>query len=221
MVGGISPARIDDARADLRLGSAGYAFVFTRNGRLVSHPRREWVRTGVTVFETAWDANDFALHSVAIRAVTGEAGFVTAHDEVTGQATWIAFEQIPSVGWTLAAVLFQDDFRPDADDARHRLFYATVAGIVGALALFFAIVPWLLSSQRRTILIVAPAVATFILAVGIGVLWLVFDRYPAATHRSGASRPGCSSGTSSSTPAPTSRSAGTSGSASGRVSTTR
>ena len=161
----------------LNLHNSGYAFLFTHDGRLLSHPRRDLVQAGGTIFDVAWTASDTALHSVAIHGIKGESGFIGARDETTGQATWIAYHQIPSTGWTLAAVLFQQDFEIDANQARHDLFELAGGVLLGVLLIALAGGPYLLNKEARHLWQASASVSTALL-LAVGVLWLIVDRYP-------------------------------------------
>src|SRR4029079_16865675 len=59
-------ARVLDS---LSLGTNGYAFVFSAQGHYIAHPRRDFIQRSVTVFDSAWNTGDTALHAAAIRSV--------------------------------------------------------------------------------------------------------------------------------------------------------
>ncbi len=108
--------------------------MFTREGHFVRHPRRALVGGRQTIFDTSIAARDTAMHSVAVRAVKGESGIAASRDEMTGQTTWIVYQAVPSSGWVLTAVLFQEEFLPPAAGVRRALFHITLSAIPGVLS---------------------------------------------------------------------------------------
>ena len=160
----------------LRAGTSGYSFIFSRQGVYLSHPRADLVRDRQTVFETAWRRNDTALNSMAIRAIKGEHGYVGSHDELTGQSSWIFYAPVPTTGWTLAAVVFQDDFQPSADHQRHQLFAVVFLAVLGIVLMVAA--PLLVRYEAPAVVWSVVAAVSLLLAAGIGTLWWISYRYP-------------------------------------------
>jgi hypothetical protein len=180
---GLAVAGLDLARATadlegLRLGTSGYAFVFSREGHFIHHPRRELVGGILTIFDTSVAAQDAALHSVAVRATTGESGLIAARDEMTGQATWILYRAVPATGWTLAAVLFQEEFLPDPTGVRRSLFQITLTATLGVLLLALAAGPAVMSPRSNRPAWALSIVTALAVTAAIGSLWLAFDRHP-------------------------------------------
>lgn len=171
------------------LGTSGYAFVFARDGRYLLHPHRELVQNGETIFQTAWQSGNTALHSMAVRAVKGESGFVEATEPLTGETDWIFYAPIPATGWTVASVFFQHEFEPDDTERRRTLFLLVTAALIGVLGLgTAALVPLL---GRRAAMASAGALASstglwwhslaiaLLVSAAVVALWWIADRHPA------------------------------------------
>ena len=159
------------------VGESGYAFLVTREGGYLVHPRTELVRRGTTVFETAWANGNTDLHTVAVRATKGGSLFAEAPDEVTGRDNWIFAEPLKTTGWSLFAVFFRDEFRPDSDTERSHLIWILGFGLVGLLLVIVSAsaarlpdighLSWAWSNSIAAILITA-----------IAACWFIADRYP-------------------------------------------
>jgi hypothetical protein len=170
---------VSGAVEGLQLGASGYAFAFARDGQYLSHPRRELIEQRRSIFQTAWESGNTALNSMAVHAVKGERGSVEALEPLTGETDWIYYEPVPSTGWTVATAFPRKDFELAADVQR-RLLFLVVLGTVVTLALGastavrYTSVP---TPHRFWIDVGALAV---LLTAGVGVLWWIADRYPAA-----------------------------------------
>jgi hypothetical protein len=161
----------------MALGTAGYAMVFAKDGRYISHPRRDFVRQGATVFETAWSSGDTTLHSMAIRAIKGERGVAESFDELTGQSSRIFTEPIPSTGWTLAVVLFLRQFEGDPDTTRQAMFQIALLALAGLVCLGLASLS-LLFDHGEGVWWAHAAGLSVLLTAGMLSLWWASDRYP-------------------------------------------
>ncbi len=176
---GVSADAIEKVLDALDLGTSGYAFVFSSQGRYVTHPRRELVARRATIFETAWDADDTALHAIAIHGLKGERGFVESIDPATGQASWIVYEPIKTTGWTLAVVYIREAFQLDADRERRGFFRTTAAAVAGAVLIGLALFTTLIVAGRWIWLWSVATVMSAALAGGIVALWWLSSLYPA------------------------------------------
>ena len=154
------------------VGRSGYAFLVTQEGGYLVHPRMELVRRGTTVFDTAWANGNTDLHQVAVRATQGEVIFAEGPDEVTGRDKWMFAEPLKSTGWSLFAVLFRDEFRPESDTERGQLIWIVGFGLLGlwlvavsasaARLLDITHLSWAWSNSMAAILITAIAACWFI-----------------------------------------------------------
>ena len=161
----------------LALGSSGYGFVFSAQGRYISHPRSDLVRRGTTVFEAAWTADDTSLHSMAIHSLKGERGLADSIDPKTGQELWIVYEPIKTTRWTLAVTYYEEAFRLDADRQRRDAFRITASAILGGGLIGLGLLVMLIGGRAAWLWAVASTL-TLLLVVGIAALWIMSSRYP-------------------------------------------
>ncbi|WP_416137944.1 cache domain-containing protein [Halomonas sp. HK25] len=131
----------------LDLGQTGYAFVITEQGTYVAHPRREYVRHGLTLFDIAARLDDPELRQLAQQATAGRTGAIAHSSELTGQDSWIFFSPIMAANWSLAVVAFTDEMPLDLSEHKRRQILITIALIVGATGLSVLVVAYRLDSQ--------------------------------------------------------------------------
>jgi hypothetical protein len=161
----------------ISVGQSGYAFVVSQDGEYLVHPRREFVRRGTTLFETAWTTGNTGLHAIGVRAIQGERFFNESVDELTARVNWIFTEPLPTTGWSLLTVFFRDEFRPESHTERRQLFLIIIFGITGAWLLMTAAA----AVRVRDLTAFQWACSTSFalsLAVAIACLWIAGDRYP-------------------------------------------
>lgn len=130
---------LDDLSRDVAQISdtgSGYGFVFSRSGRYAVHPRDDFVRKGVSVFEDAWDQGNRHLHQLAIRAQDTEqrpCAAIAQADPLLGSPAWLFSETIGETGWTLGMVVPQADPLTDTQERRlgiQLLLFRALAGVV-------------------------------------------------------------------------------------------
>lgn len=119
----ISLDRLTRETARFKLGSRGYAFIVSQQGRYIAHPDPTKIMQG-----SIQDANS----GLAAKMLGGEGGFVEMADPWRGEAAWIAFEPIQSSGFSLALVYPRSAALRDAYTLRNELIGL---GVFGMLAL--------------------------------------------------------------------------------------
>ncbi|QTF92166.1 cache domain-containing protein, partial [Halomonas sp. BM-2019] len=130
----------------LDLGQTGYAFVITEEGTYVAHPRREYVRHGLTLFDIAAQLDDPQLLHLAEQATARRSGALAHSNELTGQGSLIFFSPITAADWSLSVVAFTDEMPLDLSEHKRRQILITIALIVGAIGLSGLVVAYRLDS---------------------------------------------------------------------------
>ena len=123
----------------MRLSDTGYAYVISTEGRFVFHPQGELERADTTIFELAWEEGDTVLHSVAIHEIQHESAVIDHVDLLTGQSSWLFYQAIPDVGWSLGVFYFKTTLG-DLDRERHWLLQILVAGLATFLLVTASVV---------------------------------------------------------------------------------
>jgi hypothetical protein len=168
---------IEQAIDTINVGESGYAFLVSQEGGYLVHPRTELVRRGTTVFETAWASGNTELHTVAVRATQGASLFAESPDEVTGRDNWVFAEPLKTTGWSLFAVFFRDEFRPDSDTERRHLIRIAAFGLIGLWLVIVSASACRLHGIVHLSWAWSNSIAA-ILVAGITLCWFISDRYP-------------------------------------------
>jgi hypothetical protein len=156
---------------------SGYQYILSEKGRFVTHPRRELVRAGGTIFEEAWETGDTALFETAIRAVKGEQGMIPHVDPVTGEAAFIVYEPIPELGWSVVTVALRNQ-SSDPDYYRQSLMELLFAALMMVLLIAFFVLGLLRWKSGREWTYASIIALTFL--VGTPVIWKIEYDYPTA-----------------------------------------
>ena len=134
----VSLAGISGLIASLPLGEAGYGFVLSADGTVVSHRVKQYIMNE-TIFSLAEARGDPTLHALGLRMVHGESGFVPFTTFTTKTPSFLAFAPVGAEGWSLGLV-----FPKEAVTSRVRALGQTqilfgIAGFAGLLVVVLAI----------------------------------------------------------------------------------
>ncbi len=100
---------IKDIMNNMNLGRSGYGFIIRRDGTFIAHPVEEYNQDGKTIFDVASEREDVPMRQLGDKAVKGERGIIEHSDEISGQSSWMFYEQVPSVGWSVVTVFIKDE----------------------------------------------------------------------------------------------------------------
>ncbi|MCK6555562.1 SpoIIE family protein phosphatase [Candidatus Binatia bacterium] len=98
--------------ASLRLYNSGYAFLISKAGTIITHPRREYVLRE-TIFSLAERQRNADLRRIAEDMVHDGTGVGRAYSTVAESDSFFVYAPVPSTGWTLAVVFPEDDLLDD------------------------------------------------------------------------------------------------------------
>lgn len=136
---------VEAQRRTLPAGRFGYTWLLSHETRSLAHPYIDWVRSARTPEQVADEGGDAGLREVARRAIAGEAGATLATDPLTGRGAVMFQAPIPTSGWSLVAVVLQDDILAAEPSLRRRQIMLAVV-VLSTLAAAAAI---LLFGGRR------------------------------------------------------------------------
>ncbi len=108
----LSLSRLRNVVSSLRIGKSGYAFLITRNGTFVTHPRLDLVMNE-TIFSIAEARRQPLIRKIGRRMIAGESGFTAFRSLSDGRLNWMVYTPLRANGWSLgvlfpAAELMQD-----------------------------------------------------------------------------------------------------------------
>lgn len=161
---------------ELDLGQSGYGFLVSREGAFISHPMEEWVRTHKTLDALARESKSEPLARFAAEARAGRPSGVSYRNELTGQTTWICGEPIPSTGWTIGVVFFEDEVHLDTRQRRRTLIDLTTLLTLAFVLLLVSRVPRVALQDPECdddLWYLSAGVSIALVAAVVGIWWIV------------------------------------------------
>lgn len=101
--------------ASIRISQTGYAFLLSKAGTVITHPRRELVMNE-SIFSLAEANHDARLRQIGRDMVSGNAGVARTRSLVTDRDSWVVYAPVPASGWTLAVVFPEDELLGEVID---------------------------------------------------------------------------------------------------------
>jgi sigma-B regulation protein RsbU (phosphoserine phosphatase) len=98
--------------SSIRIARTGYAFLISRNGTFITHPREKLIMKE-SIFSVADKLHDAALRDVGLRMVSGGTGFIRHMEINLGQEAWLMYTPLESSGWSLGVVFPRDEMLAD------------------------------------------------------------------------------------------------------------
>lgn len=103
VVGDVSLSWLTEMIRAMELGGNGYAFLISRNGTFISHPKTELIMCE-TIFSIAQRNNNKKLRELGRNMVQAKSGFVPFTGIFDGQPYWMAYAGVKGTGWSLGAL---------------------------------------------------------------------------------------------------------------------
>lgn len=104
VTGDVALTWLTDLLKSIRFGKTGYAFLLSKNGAYICHPRQDFV-VRETVFSAAEQAGKPELRPVGQRMIAGETGYIALRNLATDAPSHLAFAPVPSTGWSVGVVV--------------------------------------------------------------------------------------------------------------------
>lgn len=153
-----------------------YFYILSKEGRFIVHPDEDLVNSGVSIFERAWSKEDPALNSMAIHALRGESGFIDHVDTQTKDKSWIIFEPLEGLDWSLATVY--DKERLGNQDILRQQWFRVITCFTAVLVSFVALLAFMSTHHVEKRFLWASLSASLFVFLGIAAFWWVADYYP-------------------------------------------
>jgi sigma-B regulation protein RsbU (phosphoserine phosphatase) len=125
-----------------------YRFLISRSGTFVYHPNSSFIMAE-TIFGLAESRNRPALAELGRAMVSGQQGVVRMPDFQTGQPKWYAYANVPEVGWSLAAVIPEEEALAPVYARLQRELYLMMIGLALMLSLVVLVSTWITRPMRR------------------------------------------------------------------------
>jgi len=169
----MSLSEVDDLIQSLDLGDVGYGFLISKDGFAISHPfAQEFGDESGDLDPAAAARSGTLVQAQRIFDAARTAGVDVVEnliDPVTGEASWILSRSVPSTGWTVGIVFFQQQAE-NIRMFRRQKMTITVAVLLACLLTLWSTI--LKRSDGRIFVLWGGVVAScLMLVVGIGMLW--------------------------------------------------
>ncbi len=127
-----------DIFAKIKVYETGYAFLVSRIGTVVTHPRKELIMNE-TVFTIAEESKTPILREVGRNMIRGKSSFaeVEYKNVSSGKLSWISYAPVPVNGWSIGIVYPVDEFRASLN---RLLNISMILALVGGITLLITII---------------------------------------------------------------------------------
>ncbi len=124
--------------SSIKVYQTGYAYMISRNGTCVSHPRKEYI-LNETIFSLAEEAKSPVLHEIGRNMIRGRSSFaeVEYRNLATGKKSWLTYAPVSLNGWSLGIVYPVEELTASLN---HLFEIVIFLAFIGAAILLFVIV---------------------------------------------------------------------------------
>lgn len=137
--------REEMSRVEIR---GGHCSIISRAGTFVSHPDQSRILRE-SVFGLAHRLDDPDLAEVGRQMMAGERGVRRTMDPDSGEPRWVVFAPVPSVGWSLAAVIPEDEVMADVRARLNRQVCLMLLGLEVIVVVVLLVSAWITRPVAR------------------------------------------------------------------------
>jgi len=120
--------------SNLSIGETGYPFVVNKEGKFIFHPTEKY-ESDTTIFNLAERDGNEALNSIDTRIIEGKTGLDSYEIEKTNQITWVAYQPIPIIQWSLAILFTENEISPPGKPLHHQMIWLLIFSVLALLFL--------------------------------------------------------------------------------------
>ncbi|MGE5363336.1 MAG: ATP-binding protein [Bacteroidota bacterium] len=124
--------------SSIKVYRTGYAFLISRSGRIVTHPRKDLIMNE-SIFSLAEEKNYPGMRQMGRNMIAGKAGVAKFGyiNMMNGKASWIAYSPVKVNGWSLGIVYPVDEIMADVNNLNRTVL---ILGTIGGFFLLLVIV---------------------------------------------------------------------------------
>ena len=148
----ISLAWLQEIISSIKILKAGYGFLISKNGTIVTHPDKKLIMHE-TLFSVAEDRGKPELRKIGRDMISGASGFVPFRCIMSNRDCWMVYAPLSSSGWSLGAIFPRDELMSDIYHLNRIVF---ILGLIGFFCLFLVII-WIAGSITRPLRTLAGA----------------------------------------------------------------
>lgn len=119
-----------------------YRFLISSTGTFVYHPNEAYVMAESVFSLAEWHGRP-ELAEVGRAMIAGQEGVVRILDPQTSEPKWCAFASVPAAGWSLAAMIPEQEALAPVRDRLRRQLYVMLAGLGVILASIILLSSWI------------------------------------------------------------------------------
>jgi sigma-B regulation protein RsbU (phosphoserine phosphatase) len=125
-----------------------YRFVVSRSGTYVYHPNESYIMAE-SVFSLAEWHNRPDLTEIGHHMIAGGEGVARILDPQTSQPKWCAYANVPTVGWTLAAMIPEQEALASVHQRLQRELFLFLGGLGMILCVIVLVSGWITKPLSR------------------------------------------------------------------------
>jgi signal transduction histidine kinase len=129
---------LQDYFDSIKVYQTGYAFMISRNGAFVSHPKKELI-INESIFSVADKQKLPQLYEIGQNMIKGESSFVEIefYNLKYNKLSWIAYAPVTVNGWSVGVVFPVNEFQADINNLFVRIL---VIGLVGLIIICLIVI---------------------------------------------------------------------------------
>ena len=126
----ISLNKINKMLSEVKIGSNGYSFIIDQSGRIITHPKKEWI-LNKNLFEKPsliFEENIKDVESQIKNGKTGAGNGISQY--LSNQKAWFYFSPLPSSNWTAIIVVPEKELRKPIEQIFQKIILVSGLGIL-------------------------------------------------------------------------------------------
>lgn len=120
---------LDQIVSNIRIFKTGYAFLISRKGVIITHPKEDYVMRE-SVFSLADRYHDEALRTIGEDMVAGKQDFVSVAPGFFEQKSWLYYTRLDNNNWSLAFVFPEEELYHDLHWLNRMLILIAGLGVI-------------------------------------------------------------------------------------------